>query len=152
MRDRRKVAVSIRMSGNDVHKVKNLAARLAVRESEVIRFAVRMLLERVGPLCDREVAGRSLVPVFVEQGTELLRFFDIDAVRLDAIINDGAEPGQKVERADIELLSLAGSQAPYAALRLSELHRDPLANGPGAAGVSTPLRQYLYEKYLGASQ
>ena len=72
----RKQAVSIRMTSTDVHKVKRLASRLGVRDSDVIRFAVKSTLAKLGPLYDAEVQGRNLVPVFVEWGVELLRFFD----------------------------------------------------------------------------
>ena len=41
MVDSRKQAISIRMNGADVRKVKKLAQRLAVRDSDVIRFAVK---------------------------------------------------------------------------------------------------------------
>ena len=77
----RKQAVSIRMTTTDVRKVKRLASRLGVRDSDVIRFAVKSTLAKLGPLYDPEVQGRNLVPVFVEWGSELLRFFDLDAAR-----------------------------------------------------------------------
>jgi hypothetical protein len=143
----RKQAVSIRMNAGDVRKVKRLAQRLGVRDSDVIRFAVKGMLARLGPLHDAEMRGRNLVPVFVESGVELLRFFELDAARLEAIINDGVEAGRRVDRDDVALLALTGVQEPYAALRLSELN-------PGETGwqqmgeLSTSLRQYLYDKYV----
>src|SRR5215469_7585349 len=86
--DGRKQAVSIRMNASDVRKVKRVASRLGVRDSDVIRFAVKTMLGKLGPLYDPEVSGRNLVPVFVESGAELLRFFEIDATKLEAIINN----------------------------------------------------------------
>ena len=44
----RKQAVSIRMNATDVRKVKKLASRLGVRDSDVIRFAVKNMLARLG--------------------------------------------------------------------------------------------------------
>ena len=79
MIESRKQAVSIRMNSTDVRKVKKLASRLGVRDSDVIRFAVKSMLARLGPLYDPEAHGRNLVPVFVESGADLLRFFEIDA-------------------------------------------------------------------------
>ena len=145
--DSRKQAISIRMNSADVRKVKKLAQRLAVRDSDVIRFAVKCMLARLGPLCDSEVKGRNLVPVFVESGAELLRFFDLDAARLDDIINDGVDPARRVERDDIALLALTGGQAPYAALLLSELNKEE-RNGASAGELDHSLRQYLYDKYV----
>ena len=143
----RKQAVSIRMTSTDVHKVKRLASRLGVRDSDVIRFAVKSTLAKLGPLYDAEVQGRNLVPVFVEWGVELLRFFDLDAARLEAIINDGLEPEARVDRDDIALLALTGSQEPYAALKLSALDRTE-RRGQSPADLAESLRRYLYAKYL----
>jgi Arc/MetJ-type ribon-helix-helix transcriptional regulator len=143
----RKQAVSIRMSAADVRKVKRLAARIGARDSDVIRFAVKSMLTRLGPLYDPEAKGRSLVPVFVESGVEVLRFFELDASRLDAIINEGVEAGKRVDRSDIALMALANAQEPYAALLLSELNqRDTGSASPGE--LSGSLRQYLYDKYV----
>lgn len=143
----RKQAVSIRMNGSDVRKVKKLAHRLGVRDSDVIRFAVKSMLGRLGPLYDTEVRGRSLVPVFVESGVELLRFFELDATRLEVIINDGVDVSRRVDREDIELLALSGGQMPYVALKLSELRHDGLEQAD-AEQLAASLRQYLYDKYV----
>lgn len=148
MQDRRKVAVSIRMPAGDVRKVKKLAQRLGARESEVVRFAVKMMLAKLEPLCDPAVAGRNLVPVFVESGTELLRFFDLDASRLESIINEGAAPERTVDHDDIALISLTCTQQPYAALKLSELNHHEERSIADARELSRSLRQYLYEKYI----
>jgi hypothetical protein len=143
----RKQAVSIRMSATDVRKVKRLAARLGVRDSDVIRFAVKSMLAKLGPLYDPEVHGRNLVPVFVESGAELLRYFDIDASKLETIINHGVHADRRVERDDIALLALTGAQEAYAALKLSEL--DPSERPrKSSAELAESLRQYLYAKYV----
>ena len=146
MLEGRKQAVSIRMSAADVRKVKKLAQRIGVRDSDVIRFAVKTMLSRLGPLYDQEARGRSLVPVFVESGPDLLRFFELDASRLEAIINEGVEAGKQVDRGDVALLAMAGAREPYASLMLTEMqHR----NGNGNSGDSSgSLRQYLYDKYV----
>ena len=143
----RKQAVSVRMNIADIRKVKRLATRLGVRDSDVIRFAVKSTLARLGPLYDPEVQGRNLVPVFVEWGAELLRFFDLDAARLHAIFNEGVEAELRVDRDDIALLALTGSQEPYAALKLCALDRSEPRDQPPAE-LSDSLRRYLYTKYL----
>jgi hypothetical protein len=135
------------MNSTDVRKVKKLASRLGVRDSDVIRFAVKSMLARLGPLYDPEAHGRNLVPVFVESGAELLRFFEIDAARLEAIINGGVDVDRRVDRDDIALLALTGTQEPYAALKLSELDRTERRER-SAAELSESLRQYLYAKYV----
>ena len=135
------------MNSTDVRKVKKLASRLGVRDSDVIRFAVKSMLARLGPLYDPEAHGRNLVPVFVESGAELLRFFEIDASRLEAIINGGVDIERRVDRDDIALLALTGTQEPYAALKLSELDRTERRER-SPAELSESLRQYLYAKYV----
>src|ERR1700756_4913939 len=135
------------MNSTDVRKVKKVASRLGVRDSDVIRFAVKSMLARLGPLYDPEAHGRNLVPVFVESGADLLRFFEIDASRLEAIINGGVDIERRVDRDDIALLALTGTQEPYAALKLSELDRTERRRQT-ATELSESLRQYLYAKYV----
>lgn len=147
MIDTRKQAVSIRMNVTDIRKVKQLAKRLGVRDSDVIRFAVKSMLTKLGPLYDPQVHGRNLLPVFVEYGGELLRFFDIDAAKLEAIINSEVEAERRVDREDVKLLALTGMQEPYAALKLSELERIERPR-QSAADLLESLRQYLYAKYV----
>ncbi len=153
--DSRKQAVSIRMSGNDLRNVKKLAKRLAVRDSDVIRFAVKAMLGRLAPLHDPMVRGKGLVPVFVESASEIFRYFDLDAVRLDSIINEGADHDSRVEHEDIQLIAMSGIQQSYARLRLSSIGRvqGPLKSRAVLGGseeeqLGTTLRRYLYEKYV----
>ena len=87
MVDQRKQAVSIRLGEGDVRNIKRMAQRLGVRDSDIIRFAVKSMLSRIAPLCDDAIRGRNLVPVLVESGDELIRYFELDAYRLDSIIN-----------------------------------------------------------------
>lgn len=153
--DSRKQAVSIRMNAADIRNVKKLAKRLGVRDSDVIRFAVKVMLGRLAPLHDLQVRGKSLVPVFVESGTDIFRHFELDALRLDSIINDGADVDSRVEHDDIQLIAMSGIQQSYARLRLSSIGNG--GAGKGAAGrteksgeeeLGNSLRRYLYEKYV----
>src|SRR5262245_55703834 len=116
--DNRKQAVSIRMNNADLARVKKLARRMGVRESDIIRFGVKVMLGKLAPLYDLQVRGKSLVPVFVESGTDIFRFFELDALRLDSIINEGADDQARVEHEDIQLIAMSGIQRSYARLRL----------------------------------
>jgi hypothetical protein len=161
----RKRAVSIRMSSADIGSVKKIAKRLGVRDSDVIRCAVKMMMSKLGPLADSAVRGRNLVPVFVESGIDLFRHFDLDAMRLENIINDGVSEESQVEHDDIQLLAMNGVQRSYVKLRLSALGGSHQAHGQrvngshgnghdddderdGAQRLDDSLRQYLYEKYV----
>lgn len=151
--DRRKQPISIRMSAADLRNVKRLAKRLGVSDSDVVRFATKTMLSRLAPLSDMQVCGKRLVPVFVESGTDIFRYLELDAMRLEAIINEGADETSRVDHEDIQLIAMSGIQQSYAKLRLSSL-----GNGKTSAGrpngtvdqeeLSSSLRRYLYEKYI----
>jgi len=105
--DQRKQAVSIRLGESDIRNIKRIAKRLGVRDSDIIRFALKSTLSRIAPLCDPAIRGRNLVPVLVESGDELIRYFELDAFRLESIINEQVEEGRQVDRDDIAGLGTA---------------------------------------------
>jgi hypothetical protein len=167
--DSRKQAVSIRMSRSDLRHVKRLAERLGARDSDIIRFAIKLMLARLSPLQDPSVRGRSLVPIFLESGPDLMRHFELDAGRLTTIINEGVEPERRVESDDIQLIAMSAIQRSYVKLRVAGLRRAQGTEATGLNGASgrSPmnggssgqdpaeddplahsLRDYLYEKYL----
>jgi hypothetical protein len=153
--EQRKKAVSIRLGANDLRNIKRLAKRLGVRDSDVIRAAVKGLLAKLAPLHDPALRGSNLIPVFVECGPELFRNFELDAARLDAIINDGAPQAERVAPQDVQLLAMNGQQRAYLKFRLGHLNSNHVTEGtrlvrhaePGES-VDDTLRQYLYEKYV----
>jgi hypothetical protein len=152
----RKQAVSIRLNAADVRNLRKLSRRLGVRNSDVIRFAIKNALTRLAPLCDGEVKGRALVPALVDSGADLMRYLDLDVADLEAIINEGAPHDQQVDRADVQLLTMSGLPAGYARLRLVRIGS---ARAPEGAGIpadamaeegqlNQSLRRYFYEKYV----
>jgi hypothetical protein len=141
------------MSGADVRKIKKLATRLGVHDSDVVRFAVKTMLARLEPLHDPEARGRSVLPVFFESGDDLVRFFELDMPRLDTIINDGVESARRVDRDDVALIAMHATQPPFAAIKLSEMYsngadRNRANADNGGADAVNALRRYLYEKYV----
>lgn len=144
MVDQRKQAVSIRLGESDIRNIKRIAKRLGVRDSDIIRFAIKSTLNRVAPLCDQAIKGRNLVPVLVESGDELIRYFELDSFRLESIINEHVEEGRQVDRDDIALLAMSGLREEYLVMRLKD--------GDSSAGDATlparSLRGYLYDKYV----
>ncbi|HEY2679126.1 MAG TPA: hypothetical protein VGI65_19315 [Steroidobacteraceae bacterium] len=143
MLDHRKQAVSIRLGESDLRNIKRLAQRLGVRDSDIIRFAIKSMLNRNSPLCDEAISGRNLVPVLVESGDELIRYFELDSYRLESIINERAEEGARVDRDDIALLAMSGLREQYLRMRLQNGSGSPEGQGEGRS-----LRGYLYEKYV----
>jgi hypothetical protein len=140
--DQRKQAVSIRLGESDIRNIKRIARRLGVRDSDIIRFAIKSTLSRIAPLCDPAIRGRNLVPVLVESGDELIRYFEMDAFRLESIINENVEAGRQVDRDDIALLAMSGLREEYLVMRLKD------GNAPDAASQERSLRGYLYDKYV----
>jgi hypothetical protein len=139
--------MSVRLGASDLRNVKGLAKRLGVRDSDIVRYAVKSMLGRIAPLCDERIVGRDLVPVLVESGDELIRHFELDSFRLESIINDHAEERSRVERDDITLLATAALREQYLLMRLKE---GSLGDANGAADASAAvrsLRYYLYDKY-----
>jgi hypothetical protein len=142
--DKRKQAVSVRLGGSDVRNIKRIAQRLGVRESEIIRYAIKSTLSRIAPLCDPAIRGRNLVPVLVESGDELIRYFEMDAFRLESIINAQVDEGRQVDRDDIALLAMSGLRDEYLVMRLKDASGAPV----DAASQGRSLRRYLYDKYV----
>jgi hypothetical protein len=143
--DQRKQAVSIRLGDSDIRNIKRIAKRLGVRDSDIIRFAIKSTLGRIAPLCDHGIRGRNLVPVLVESGDELIRYFELDAFRLESIINDKAEEGRQVDRDDVALLAMSGLRDEYLLMRIKEGR--PAADGEPSEQTHS-LRRYLYDKYV----
>ena len=142
--DKRKQAVSIRLGESDIRNIKRIAKRLGVRDSDIIRFAIKSTLNRIAPLCDQAIRGRNLVPVLVESGDELIRFFELDAFRLERIINEQVEEGRQVERDDIALLAMSGLREEYLVMRI----KDGVGVSDNSASSTRSLRGYLYDKYV----
>lgn len=141
----RKQIVSVRLDGGDLDKVKALAQRLQVRESEVFRFALKVALTRLGPLHDMDTGGTELMPVFADFGLELTHYFGLDEQRLFGIINGGVEfTEREVDKDDIALIALSAMPDSLTYVRLRERlrrHVDPDA-------PHTSLRDYLFRKYV----
>jgi hypothetical protein len=142
--DQRKQAVSIRLGESDIRNIKRAAKRLGVRDSDIIRFAIKSTLSRIAPLCDQAIRGRNLVPVLVESGDELIRYFELDAFRLEGIINEHVEEGRQVDRDDVALLAMSGLREEYLVMRM----KDGEGAAAGSAAPAHSLRRYLYDKYV----
>jgi hypothetical protein len=134
----------VRLRGNDIDKIKAIARRMDVSDSEIFRFGIRLALARLLPLLDERACGFRVLPVFVENDAELIRHFDMDAEHLDRIINDHcSEQSSRVDPADLKLLTLHGLPSDYLRMRVQELVGESLEG----TTVWKALRDYLYRKY-----
>lgn len=143
-KDKKKI-VSMRISETDHVKIKRIAVRMKVNESDIIRFALKVALHKLSPLHDAKKRGKEILPAFIEIGRELTSFFELDADQIDAIINDGVLiKDALIDREDIELLAMT---VMHEHILLSKLKAHPRSeDSPG--DTLHHLRNYLYEKYL----
>ena len=149
----RKQAISVRVGEADLGNLRRLARRLGVRDSDIIRVAIKSLLTKWSPLHDASVRGKNLVPVFLENGSDLFRHFELDTPKLDSIINDGAADESRVEMEDIQLIAMSGIQRSYLRWRLDQVgnhagNETPRQVDGEGESIEQTLRQYLYEKYV----
>lgn len=152
MTELRKQAISLRLNAGDIRKIKKLGKRLGVRDSDIIRYAIKVALAKLAPLCDPAVRGRNLMPVFVDSGVDILQHFELDEERLEGIINDGVGDDDRVDAQDIQVMALIGMRRSYAKLSLRDL-QEHLAGAPDVSEdlgdtLSTSFRRHLYAKYV----
>jgi len=146
----RKQAISLRLSAGDIRRIKKLAHRLGARDSDVVRFAIKMMLHRMLPLTDPGVRGRSLVPVLAEWGPEAVRHFELDATTLAEIVNGDAPTEQRMDLEDFTLLTMVSAQESYAKLSLRAMLPPSTPPTHGERRDASPvnaMRRHLYGKY-----
>lgn len=149
MIDEKKQTVSVRMSASDHVKIKEIAQRLHVRESDLFRFAVKSAITKLLPLYDRNFKGKDLIPLFIEFGQELTSYFELDTMRLDEIINDGInEVEEKVDWEDLNLIAMSGLRENYLYIRLNHLNQQLDSDNAIELEDSSPLKRYFYSKYV----
>jgi hypothetical protein len=134
--------ISVRLGVADLRRVKEIALRLGVKESEIFRYAVKALSTRLLPLLNRQLSGVPMLVALLESGEEMLSYFEFDAQHLERLINGGAEQGQ-VAHEDIEMLAIGIINADYLASRISE----KLSTHVEPAAAFDALRNYLFQKY-----
>lgn len=138
----KKHIVSIRLNNDDRTGIRTTAARLMVRESELYRFAVCHLLNRLHKLHDDASIGSDLMPLFLEFREEFNNQLSLKKHQLFKIFNGRNPPQNKfVSMADIELLLL-----PQHSVR-QRLHSTQEASSHKDVSTEVWLKNYLYFKY-----
>jgi hypothetical protein len=135
--------ISVRLGVADLRRVKEIALRLGVKESEIFRYAVKALSTRLLPLLNRQLSGVPMLVALLESGEEMLSYFEFDAPHLDRLINGGIGEEGQVAHEDIEMLAIGIINADYLASRISE----KLAAHVEPAMAFEALRTYLFQKY-----
>lgn len=107
-----KEMVAVRLDPAARRKIKVLAERLKVNESNILRYAIDVALEELSPLCDPVKEGVELLPAFVEHGAELLRALDLDIGKLDDILHGDLEDERNRMPRDEMRMMLGVGQTP----------------------------------------
>ena len=132
----------MRLNNNDRNAIQTMASRLFVRESELYRFAVNNLLNRMHQLHNLDCTGSDLLPLFIEFREELNQNLGLKKQQLFKIVNNGnAHPDKFVAMADIELLLLPQHLVRQRLLQIE----DALAFRQ--QDISAWLESYFVEKY-----
>ena len=136
-----KQTVSVRLKQKDLQKIERIAVRLNIKNSDVIRYAIKTTLNDLIALND-EARGYWLLPMIIDQCCELSRHFDLDANQLGKIINSDTED-ECVQHNDIELLTLCGLSPEHIQFKFQEV------TGISATIEEIPkmLKEYLINKY-----
>ena len=127
VKDDSKKIVSVRVNQSDLEKIRFISQRLRVRESKVLRFAIKVMLNQLGPLHDPRASGTDLMPIFADLGHELTNYFQFDYTRLETIINGNVDdPAKRVDSEDIALVAINDMPASYRYMKLRELSNQPV--------------------------
>lgn len=135
--------ISVRLSESDLRRLKDIAARLRVKDSDLFRFSVKLTLSRMMPLMRQDMKGVDVLLTMLDAGGDLLRYFEFDSHQIDRIVNADVDPGNRVAMDDIDLVAIATLNQNYLTEQLWGM-------GEMASSADNPmavLRTYLHKKY-----
>ncbi len=142
--DNKSCCISVRLSATEQKKIKATVKKLQVRNSDIVRYAIRTTLVRLSAFYNPGFNGVTLLPTMIKYCNELNRHFDMDADKLDKIINaEVSEPGSRVARNDIEMLALCGMPVEIIQQRFKQITDIDLDE----KDVYQFMKSYLVEKY-----
>lgn len=132
--------ISLRLSDADIRRIKAVSGRLGVRESDLLRLAIRTLLNQLSPLADPAVRGRELVPMLLEHGAEIVREFGLDHHALADLVNEGVVGDDQVSSADLTALMLLANGAATAPVKaeMQARFQGAAAAKPASGASSNP--------------
>lgn len=135
--------ISVRLSESDLRRLKDIATRLQVKDSDLFRFAVKLMLSQMMPLLRKDMRGIDVLLTLLDAGGEMLRYFEFDSHQIDKIVNKGIDEDRRISMDDIDLVAIAMLNQTYLKAQLLEMGvLEKGGDNPVAA-----LRHYLYSKY-----
>ena len=100
-----KEMMAVRLDPSDRRALRAIAARLGVSDSDLLRYAVKVVLDDFASLVDHSKEGAQLLEAFLQHADEKSRWLGLDRSKLDAILHTDLENERlRVDSEDIELL------------------------------------------------
>jgi predicted DNA-binding protein len=100
-----KEMVAVRLDPADRRRLKAIAKRLGVSESDFLRYSIKTALEDFAPLTDQAKEGQELLAAFVDHPDEKSRWLGLDRAKLDEILHGDLENEHlRVDAEDLEVL------------------------------------------------
>ncbi len=131
----------MRLDNESRDKIQAMAARLCIRESDMLRICITYTLERLSSLMDEENCGCDLLPIFLEIRSVLCGQFGFNKHQLYKIFNSGyTTPEKFVGMTDIELLLMSDDKLAHYLHRLDK-------NISQNDDIECLLKTYLLHKY-----
>ncbi|MDH5570784.1 MAG: hypothetical protein OEY89_03400 [Gammaproteobacteria bacterium] len=138
--------ISVRLSDNDLLKLKGIAQRLDVNNSEVIRYAIKTIINKLIVLSGTgaQVDTQALILALIENCNDLNRYFNFDSDKFEKILDySDSNISIALEKQDIELLSLCGMSDEAIQKRFQRI--TGIVNNEDI--TSTQLKEFLINKY-----
>lgn len=147
--DTKKKNISLRVSPQDLERIGQISERMSVKDSDLIRLAIKQLLNNLALLQEKAYLGTDLLPTLIEMGPCLSGFFELSGSELDRIVNgDLIDQSRRIDIEDLRLIALYSANEEYAKARMEQ--SSSLLNEGEQSGMD--LRTYLQNKYLGVSR
>ncbi|MGD9601214.1 MAG: hypothetical protein AB7O21_15800 [Gammaproteobacteria bacterium] len=139
--------VSLRMNTSDYGRVKAIARRFRVRDSEVLRMLLKVGLDELDSLYQQDVETPALAGQMAAHGATLVEHLALSARRLDEALNAGRVPAARIAPEDLELVVLAAGSPAVLAGRLQALTGTSVTAGDALVA----LQDYFLRKYAPGS-
>ena len=109
-----KEMIALRLDPIDRRKIKAFSGRLAVTESDLIRYAIKRVLAELSPLGDQTLEGAELLPAFLGHGPEMTRWLDLSEDKLDTVLHRDLEnESLRVSKEDLRMVLTNGQTTGY---------------------------------------
>ena len=136
-------SISVRINTSDYGRLKAIARRLSVRESDVFRHLVRLGVGRLMRALDSNAPSRERYRLLVSLAGELGEDFGLTVADCAALLSTRASPRLSLDAADVELIGMVAAHPQHACTVLASLTREPVDE----ANLVAKLGRYLDHKH-----